>query len=105
MEYFFGYIVISSNSILAIMKWNRNGISLFFETENCFFETENHWPYVMQTVNNNRGTVAQRLECMTDSRKILGSNTAGASSELCQCLSEETVKAIGPSIWCLFQRK
>ena len=31
MEYVFGYIVISSNSILAIMKWNRNGISLFLK--------------------------------------------------------------------------
>ena len=46
MEYFFGYTVISSNSILAIMKRNRNGISLFLKQKIAFFETENHWPYI-----------------------------------------------------------
>ena len=35
-------IVISSNSILAIMKRNRNRISLFLKRKIAFFETENH---------------------------------------------------------------
>ena len=38
---FFGYIVISSNSILALMKRNRNGISVFLKRKIAFFETEN----------------------------------------------------------------
>ena len=38
MEYFFGYIVISSNSILAIMKRNRNGISLFWNGKLLFLK-------------------------------------------------------------------
>ena len=48
MEYFLDIIniVISSNSILAIMKRNRNGISLFLKWKIAFFETENHWPYM-----------------------------------------------------------
>ena len=44
---FFRYIVISSNSTLPIMKRNWNGISLFLKRKIAFFETENHWPYIV----------------------------------------------------------
>ena len=49
--------------------------------------------------------MAQWLEHMTGERGVLGSNPAGGIrfgtlavpfSQLCQCLSEETLKAVGP---------
>ena len=43
--------MISSNSTLPIMKRNRNGISLFLKRKIAFFETENHWPYILGSRN------------------------------------------------------
>ena len=49
------------------------------------------------------GAVAQWLERVTDNRVVAGSNPAEAIwklaisfTPLCQCLSEETLKAVGP---------
>ena len=51
------------------------------------------------------GAVAQWLERATDNRVVAGSNPAEAvwkhwqfplGTPLCQCLSEETLKAVGP---------
>ena len=42
------------------------------------------------------GRVAQWIERATDTRMVAGSNPAEAVWELCQCLSEETLKAVGP---------
>ena len=50
MEYFF--IVISSNSILAIMKRNFP-----------FFETENHWPYATLSSRCSKTTVRKLPRC------------------------------------------
>ena len=49
--------------------------------------------------------VEERLECATDDRVVTGSNPIGPALEtlvaisftpLCLCLSEETLKAVGP---------
>ena len=61
------------------------------------------------------GAVAEWVRASTGDRTIDGSTpTAGDFSFgtlaipltlLCQCLSDETLKAVGPSIWCLCQGK
>ena len=55
---FFGYIVISSNSILAIMKQNRNGISVFLNGKLLFWKRKITGP----KTGKQRGRLGREIE-------------------------------------------